>query len=399
MTPALAHENDLCARERGFDSIVCFGGVDWWYHNRGHFDLQMMREFSKELPVLYVNSIGMRFPQLSEGVVFAKRIRRKLSSMRRGVVRVSESFSVYSPFCIPGRFGRAPSAALLAFQVRRAMAELGFAKPLIWVNNPMAWDALGHIPHSALVYNRTDRYEDFPSADPSQVRVVDQLFKASADLTLYCADSLMGEPGEGDACHSAAFVDHGVDYESFLTGAEGPDPEDLRDIPGPRIGFVGGIDSHTFDAPLFQQVVERMPDVHFVLVGGTTFGDGWLSAPNVHFLGRKPYAEVHRYSGRFDVLIMPWNRNPWIEVCNPVKLKEYLATGRPVVTTPFRELGRYEGYVRVAEGPEAFAEAIRGALAPESPEAGARRQQRVAGETWEAQSQRALTLLDGIEAQ
>src|SRR5690606_25451344 len=113
-------------------------------------------------------------------------------------------------------------------------------------------------------------------------------------------------------------------------------------------------DEATFDPPLFGAVAKALPDVHFVLVGDCTIDADWQRLPNVSLLGRRPYEEVPAYMAACDVLIMPWNRSEWIRACNPVKLKEYLAVGRPVVSTSFAELARYEGYVEVADGPEAF---------------------------------------------
>ena len=88
-----------------FDGVICFGGEDWWYHNRGHHDMQMMRHLAHRMPVLYVNSIGMRTPSPGEGRMFLTRVRRKLRSVRRGLVRVSDGFSVFSPILIPSKAG------------------------------------------------------------------------------------------------------------------------------------------------------------------------------------------------------------------------------------------------------------------------------------------------------
>jgi len=107
----------------------------------------------------------------------------------------------------------------------------------------------------------------------------------------------------------------------------------------------------------------------------------------VHHLGRKDYEEVWRYPGNCDVLIMPWNRSRWIEACNPVKLKEYLAAGRPVVSTWFEELRHYAGYVRVANEPDAFARAIREELASDSAEKIKQRRDRVRHESWRSKAE------------
>jgi glycosyltransferase involved in cell wall biosynthesis len=380
----------LAAGSLPFDSVICFGGVDWWYHNRGHFDLQIMRELARQVPVLYVNSIGMRFPNPREGTTFLTRIRRKLASMRRGVVPVRERFHVYSPFSVPGSLARHLSTPLLAAQTRRAARRLGFRVPLLWISNPVAWDIVGQLGEVGLVYCRTDRYEAFPGVDPERIAGYDRLLKRDADLTVFCASALLEhEKGE---CRNPVFVDHGVDFEKFAKGAEEPEPEDLRGIPRPRVGFIGSIDEHTFDPGLFARVVDLLPDFHFVLVGATTLAEGWLVRPNVRFLGQKSYEQVSAYPGHCDVLIMPWNQSPWIQACNPIKLKEYLAAGRPVVTTWFDELRRYPGSVRVAAGAEAFAAAIRAASA--EPASGAERlRDRVRRETWIHQAERALALI------
>lgn len=372
------------------DGIVCFGGEDYWYHNRGHFDMQMMRELSQRLPVLYVNSIGMRTPTLTEGRVFLKRVARKLRSWSNGLQQVREDFWVLSPVSIPKFHQTSWAKAYLADQVRDAARRMGSYNPLVWVACPPAAEVIDRIPAAAVVYQRTDRFEHFPGVDSERIRGYDQELKRSANLTLFCSTSVYED--EKSECKAAGFVDHGVDYETFVDAGDARAvPEDVRSIPGPKIGFVGGIDIHTFDPPLFLEVAKSMPDCSFVLVGGCSLPPDWCTLENVHLLGRKPYDAVADYMAACDVLIMPWNNGPWIKACNPVKLKEYLATGRPVVSTPFDELARYEGFVSVAEDASSFAKAIRDAL--EAPPEAAKLRARVAQETWTAKADTALARL------
>jgi GT2 family glycosyltransferase/glycosyltransferase involved in cell wall biosynthesis len=345
-----------------FDGIICFGGVDWWYHNRGHYDLQMMRELSKRVPVLYVNSIGMRTPSVREGSMFAKRILRKLKSLRQGLVEARPNFFVFSPATLPG--GAASSRlvrGMLAYQVRRAASRCGIRNPLLWIACPPAAAVIDHIEHVSLVYQRTDRFEAFHGVDQEQIAGFDRKLKARADLVLFCARELYNS--ERDDCRRAVFVDHGVDFEYFRDAGiafeqHGIEPEDLRGIGRPRAGFVGGIDAHTFDPELFLEVAAQLADVQFVMVGACSLPEGWCRLPNVHLLGQRPYEEVAAYMAACDVLIMPWNQSEWIKACNPVKLKEYLAVGRPVVSTPFPEIVHYSDHVRIADTSEQFAEHI-----------------------------------------
>ncbi|MCA9278738.1 MAG: glycosyltransferase [Phycisphaeraceae bacterium] len=385
-----------------FDGVVCFGGVDWWYHNRGHYDLQMMREFSTVMPVLYINSIGMRMPKVGSGSMFFHRIKRKLKSISRGVVPVRDNFWVFSPVNLPGKQFTTFSKKMLPIQVRWAMKKAGIKNPLLWVAVPTAQPMTEKIEHVGLMYQRTDRFEAFKGADPALIRGYDRKLKAEADVTLYCSHSLMEQ--EKHECSHAEFIDHGVDYRNFekagIAADENrkqveygaTDPEDVCGIARPRVGFVGGIDSHTFDPDLFVEVAQSLSDMQFVLVGGCTLPDGWCDLPNVHMLGQKPYEQVAQYMAAFDVLIMPWNQSEWIQACNPIKLKEYLAVGRPIVSTPFAELDHYRGLVTSASGTTQFVRAIREAIEQShDPSAG---RKRVQTETWTHKASNVLRLLD-----
>jgi glycosyltransferase involved in cell wall biosynthesis len=378
-----------------FDSVVCFGGEDWWYHNRGHFDMQMMRELSKRVPVVYFNSLGMRTPRVSEGNMFIRRIRRKWKSIRRGIVRINDRYYVCSLLYVPGKRGRRFWKAFVGYQVCRTLRRLGFRRPLVWVALPTVGEMLDGIPRCGLVYQRTDRFEDFSDVRRDRITALDRQLKREADLTIFCSTVLLS--AEQGQCRRAEFVDHGVDFERFAAGNGAPEPDDVKPIPRPRVGFVGAIDPHTFDPQLFRDVVRRLPELQFVLVGDCTLPTGWINSGNVHMLGQKPYDEVWRYPAAFDVLIMPWNRSPWIAAANPVKLKEYMAAGRPIVTTYFDELRRYEGFVTVATNAEAFADSIQAAVsAPRKDEEVSRLQERVRHETWVHKGEQMLALLQRV---
>ncbi len=380
------------APARAFDGVVCFGGVDWWYHNRGHYDLQLMRELARRVPVLYVNSLAMRVPRPGEGGMFVRRVRRKLASLARGLRLVRPGFGVLSPLALPGRTGTSVSRAFVPQQVRRAALELGIRRPLVWVACPPAARFVGALRPVGLVYQRTDRFEAFAGVDPAFIGACHAELAARADLVLYCSHALLDE--ERARTPHALYLDHGVDYDAFAAaGDRRAEPPAIAALPRPRAGFVGGIDAHTFDPALLLAVARALPEVRFVLVGASSLPAGWCDAPNVHLLGQRAYEDVPDCMAACDVLLMPWNRSEWIRACNPVKLKEYLAVGRPVVSTPFDELERYRGLVRVADGAPAFARAVREALAgPHDPAPG---RARVRAETWEA---KAGALLEALAA-
>lgn len=377
-----------------YDGVICFGGEDWWYHNRGHYDMQMMRHFASALPVVYVNSIGMRFPAPTEGRMFFKRIGRKLASLARGHVLVGDKMSVMSAPTIPTRLGVSLTRRLLVRAVRRAARERGITRPLIWVACPTAASIIDELDPAAVVYQRTDRYERFPGVDEARVSAQDSWLKSRADLTVFCSSFL--HLTEAESCRRATVIDHGVDLARFAAAGDrvdAPEPEGFAGMPRPRVGFIGGIDSHTFDSDLFCGVAKQLPGMQFAMIGACSLPDGWCAdLPNVSLLGQRPFEDVADCMAACDVLIMPWRRSEWIRGCNPVKLKEYLAVGRPIISTPFPELDRYQGNVRMAETADEFAEAIRAALThdPRVNEAG---RKRVTNASWNVRAESALAAL------
>lgn len=370
--------------EGTFDGVICIGGEDWWYHNRGHFDFQIMRRLAQDWPVLFVNSLGVRMPSLKDNKVFATRMARKLKSLAQGVVNVENRFWVFSPVSVPGAAGQMLSSWALGPQIRLAAAKCGIRRPLLWVHCPAGAVLIDDFADAPMVLQRTDRFESFPEGDPVLIGRQLAALKARADLVVYAAPHLMDE--EAGSVSRQLLVTHGCDHAAFVAAGLAParEPDDVARLPRPRVGFIGGIDAHTFSAELLLAVARAMPDAAFALVGGCSLPAGWCARDNVHLLGRKPYEEVAAYMAAMDVLVMPWNASAWIQACNPIKLKEYLAVGRPVVTTDFPALDAWRDLVRVATGSEEFVAAIRAALA--EPYDASRARGRTAAESWDAKA-------------
>ncbi len=370
---------------RTFDGIICIGGEDWWYHNRGHFDFQIMRRLAKRWPVLFVNSLGVRVPSLRDNRQFATRILRKLKSLGNGLVNVEDNFWVFSPVMVPGAAGQAISSWALRPQIKLAASRLGIKNPMLWMHCPAGEPLASNFGAVAIVLQRTDRFEAFPEADSAVVGRQIARLKSAADLVVYANSELMAS--EKISVRRQLLVTHGVDLETFAAvgRTSGSRRADVSHIGHPRVGFIGGIDDHTFDVELFLGVARSRPDYQFVMVGDCSLPEGWCGLRNVHFIGRQPYDQVASYMAAMNVLIMPWNRSEWIKACNPIKLKEYLAVGRPVVTTDFPALDAWREYVHVATGSEAFAEAIDAALASGSPNV-ATLHRLLVHETWDAKA-------------
>ncbi|MFD2091862.1 glycosyltransferase [Blastococcus deserti] len=352
---------------RGPD-YVCFAAQDWWYHNTAHSDFQLMRSVAEQRKVLVVNSIGMRMPAPGRSTHVTRRLLRKLRSVAKLVRRPVPGlpgFHVMSPLPLPF-YGspalRRVNATLVRAQVRLVCRLLGIRRPVVVVTIPTAWDVVAPMRRTALVYNRSDKHSDFPEGDRATLEALEAQLLEHSDCVLYVSRALMADERAltGDR---AAFLDHGVDVDHFRPRPAEELPADLRAVPGPRIGFFGALDDYVVDFDLLEHVAGEIPEASLVLVGDSTYPmERFARYGNVHWLGRRPYEEIPAYGSGFDVAIMPWVDSPWIHRSNPIKLKEYLALGLPVVSTEFAELDGYRDRVRVATDAGGFVAAIRESL-------------------------------------
>ncbi|MFD7653406.1 glycosyltransferase [Actinosynnema sp. NPDC059797] len=344
---------------------ICFSAQDWWYHNRAHSDFQLMRSMAGHRRVLVVNSIGMRMPTKGNSTHVSRRILRKLRSVAKFVRRPLPEFYVMSPLPLPfygSPFLRRVNAVLVRAQVGLVARALRLRTPVIMVTIPTAWDVVAPMRKHRLVFNRSDRHSDFPEADRASIEALERELLTHADHVVYVSHALMEEerPLTGSRAH---FLDHGVDVDHFTARPEHELPDDVRSIPGPRVGFFGALDDFVVDFDLLERVAAELPDASLVLIGDATHPmERFDKYPNVHWLGFRPYSLIPAYGSAFDVAIMPWQDNSWIRHSNPIKLKEYLSLGLPVVSTDFAELAAYTDRVRAARTHADFVEAVRATL-------------------------------------
>jgi hypothetical protein len=188
---------------------------------------------------------------------------------------------------------------------------------------------------------------------------------------------------------------HGVDYQLFSTPV--PWASDLPDDGRPIAGFYGSI-SEWLDLELLEAVVRRMPHWNFVLIGKAVVDTSALRGlPNVHLLGPRPHHELPRYSQHWNASLLPFRNNAQIQACNPLKLSEYLAAGRPVVSTPFPALKPFRSLISVADSVESMVNALEDSvsLAGDS-EFQQRSRSVVSSESWQSRAGLAGRWLDSI---
>jgi glycosyltransferase involved in cell wall biosynthesis len=374
------------------ESIVCFAGEDWWYHHP-HSKNHLLKRYAAENKVLFVNSITMGLPSISNPDFFLK-IRRKLKSYLRWLRKVPEGLWVMTPVNVPlygSKVGRWLNRILLLAQVRLAMLLLKMSRPILWIAIPTAAEMAGCLGEKILLYQVSDKYEaNEDSALSKQViRDLDLRLKSSADVVMYSGCKLFQEATEANRF----FLEQAVDFEHFSNLNIQAAPE-LAGIPHPTLGYFGAMD-HVMDADLMAEVARLRPQWHWVLLG---FKSNRLqvSAPNIHFLGSKPYRDLPRYVQHFDVCVLPWRQNnTFTSYGSAIKVREYLATGKPVVIAPLYEYLKIPG-LRIYHSMEEFIGLIENALAEDTAELAAQRQAVVKDGTWDARAGELAALIDSV---
>ena len=233
----------------------------------------------------------------------------------------------------------------------------------IWSFTPDISYLLGQFGEEKVLYYCVDDHASFTGYDRNQVLRDEEDLCRRADLVVTTSTALQEAKRQFNP--NTILVSHGVDYEHFAKAVSNnlPTPADIAGIPHPRLGFFGLIRDWV-DLDLLAEVARKRPDWHFVLIGDSTVDLApYRLLPNMHFLGRKPYAELPAYCKEFDVGLVPFKINDLTKAVNPIKLREYLAAGLPVVSTPLPEVRSCGSLVEVADASECFAAAIAKMLA------------------------------------
>jgi glycosyltransferase involved in cell wall biosynthesis len=349
--------------------VVILSIHDWWYHSHGYSDMQLARAFARRMPVLFVNSIGMRFPGKGTVSAPAARILRKVKSTARRfrfpdpalpnlAVATPISFPIYS-----GSFGRL-NLSLVAAQVRRFCSRAHISKAIVLVAIPTYAPVAMRLPSEVLFYKRSDLHSAFEGIDVGLIREREEALLQNADAVLYASDYLFRKEQARVKC--AILIGHGVDTALFKP--DGLVSRELEGIPHPRVAFFGELRVRSVDFDLIGSVARLCPAIQFVL-GGAQLDDlsQVRSLANVHLLPPCPHQEMPQRWRAVDAAILPYKRNPWLQASEPVKLNEILAMGIPAVGTAIPSLGRHSEFVYIADGPEGFASALQRALATLSP--------------------------------
>jgi len=322
----------------------------------------LIRHLAKQRKVIWVNSIGLRRP----GFVWRdiKRALGKLCGRKSTGVNSDDineetpddNFHIVYPRTLPAprsQPGRWLAARLLVSQIRPVIEKAGLHSPILWTSLPTAVDLAGQLGESALVYYCGDDFSALAGVDHDTVIRREKELVQKADLILAASEQLHQKfpPSR------SFLLPHGVDCSLF----SGPVPRaaDLPDDGRPVAGFYGSI-SAWLNIRLLQDTIQKMPDWHFVFIGKPVVDISALTAfSNVHLLGERAHHQLPSYSQHWTASLLPFVNNAQIQSCNPLKLGEYLAAGRPVISTAFPAIEKFRGLIQIANNSTAMVEALK----------------------------------------
>jgi glycosyltransferase involved in cell wall biosynthesis len=389
-------------------SIICFAPDPWdgLWRNRH----QIMTRLARDNTVIYVEPrlyLGETLRRVRAGRLRLADLRKPLltpaplaaahqAGQHGGLWLYHDPY--YAPFA--GRRSGGPvTSALRRRALRSALRRLGVRRPILWLLRPFHADQIGLYDERLVVYHVTDEYSDFPLiADKTAFLRDEEALLRRADLVIVTSPGLLASKGQFNA--RTYLVPNAVDYAGFQAALADPARRFAAAdaIPHPRIGYVGALNEKiAFD--LLAHIAQARPEWQLVLVGAPDLtahphkADVLRQQPNVHWLGRVPVSQVPGAIASMDACLLPYERNAWTANIDSLKLYEYLACGKPVISTDVPAARSFAHLVRIADGPEAFVTGIETALTNNVPEVIAARRAAAAANTWDMRVAQISTLL------
>lgn len=362
---------------------VVYFGNDWHAENRTSSH-HVAERLAARLPVLYVDSPGMRAPGASRRDF--RRALGKLAATFRAPIRTPQGpwhcTVPQLPFRrIPGvdafnrLFGR--------WAVRRAMRRVGIRRCISWFVVPHPGFMAQRLGEELCVYYCIDDYAAHPGVDAPLIAQRDLDLSRRADLLFVAPPALLD--AKRSINPATVFSPHGVDVELFGQASDPATvvPMEARGLPAPVVGYFGSV-HEWIDLELIEWLARSRPRWSFLLVGHAATDVGALRAlPNVHLVGPRPYPTLPQWAKAFDACIIPYRLNRQVANANPLKLREYLATGKPVVSVRNPEIEKFAQWVHIADGRDEFLAALEQVLRDDNAGAAADRIAAVADQTWD----------------
>ena len=335
---------------------------DWGVHPSSCQHL--FRRLGPSHPTVWVNTVGMRPPRLS--LEDARKVFRKVGTMLKGQRRKSHANGEYHPIvCAPPMLPFQRPAFLGTWNDRSAqrvvkarLGELRVARFRVVTTVPNVHGVVNGIGAEKIIYYCVDDFSEWPGLDRNTILEMEKKLLARVHRVI-CTSQALYDRFSGKL--PTFLLPHGVDVDFFASEAPTVHPL-LETIPEPRVGYYGLFDRRT-DSALLASVAASLPKVSIVITGPTEGrADALRRLPNIHFTGPVPYAELPSILKGWKACLLPYALNDLTEKINPLKLKEYIASGKPVLSSPLPEARKLIPYLRIAANEKEWVQCIEDAL-------------------------------------
>jgi len=370
-------------------NIICFGPSDWWSMNPS-CATHIMRRLAEKNKILYVNPFSS---DLAVGLKSKRglgtRIARKIKSVARYLRQPDDNLYVFSPVFLPVQGKSATDAfnnTLLKLQLKTVCRLIGLSHPILWVENIRSADIVNDFDSGLKLYYVSDLFADDSYTTAHYLQHQREKSISDASDMVICVSKELYELKRSERDH-VFYLPHGADFDLFRQTAEkGVQLEELTGIRRPIAGYFGTLTAYN-DIELLLWCARNLPDVSFVLAGQVTGGDysELQRLDNVHFLGWLPYEKIPQLCACFDVCMLAWRMSRWIECCNPLKMFEYMASGKPIVSVAIKEAMLYSDVISIAHDKEEFRKAILWELQNDTAQRRCRRIEIAGNRSWDNQ--------------
>ncbi|MDT4968986.1 MAG: hypothetical protein QOJ64_3723 [Acidobacteriota bacterium] len=358
-----------------------------------------MRRFARAgNKVIFVNSISMGMASVTNKDFFP-RVARKLRSYAKLARTTAEGITVVSPAALPffgSRASRAANRHLVSAQIGSLVRSRGLDRPILWIAIPTAVEMIGRMNESLVVYQVSDKYDANTmdhATDPATIRRLHERALDAADIIFYSGSKLLAEATRGR--ERSHLLEQAVDFDHWARVSSLEVAEEIEKIPHPRIGYFGAIEPWLVDQELIKLASRERPDWHWIFIGNRSRGLEIENLANVHFLPPVSYEDLPRYAAGFDVCVLPWEtEQAFTSYGSAIKVREYLATGKPVVIAPLPEYEPMKDVLRIACSRDDFLRLVEAALEEKGEAKALARQEAVKDGTWDVRAEYVSGLID-----
>ncbi len=302
---------------------------------------------------IWVETIGLRSPRLSlyDFKKITLKIFRWFSSNQKisKVTQKPNSIHIVAPFMIPyNQFSivRRLNQFSVLRAVRKKMSELKFKADYTITSVPNSCDYVGNFGEKKVIYMCVDEFSLWPGLDFKMVSAMEKKLLKKADLVF--ATSTQLALSKSNQKSETILLTHGVDFEHFKL----PEKKNISEVI--KICYFGLFDERS-DQSIIQYIAENVQNSEIYIIGNVACNVSQLAAyRNIFFTGSVEYRELPNKISDMDIFILPYVKNELTKNIHPLKLKEYLSTGRPVISTSIAEVVKLKDYVFVADSGQEF---------------------------------------------